>query len=313
MMDTTLLEKEGPVTLEDLRTNFRAHDFSAMSSGYDKEHESSQRNARFKRIVKCFKKAWREQMKEMTGKNMSNFAPSSPVGCMELSESELVAGALVDIMEDEARLDQLLEIGLTVLRQPLEEELEKLTQGKPTEELTEEEFAAVLAPLADQFLGKMMRLLLEVQEADKWMEFTTEMSAHEDYNTQIKENHANIDFLRQWYHLRTKIGGMLSLEDVETEASTDMDRLLASRDLERRLMEEEKYDMLLQAFCRSLNNDIDSQIVYMCDEGLTQKEMAQRLGYANHSTVSKRIKKIYQKCCTFLEGQPKEAETEQQE
>ena len=56
MMDTTLLEKEGPVTLEDLRANFRAHDFSAMSSGYDKEHESSQRNTRFKRIVKCFKR-----------------------------------------------------------------------------------------------------------------------------------------------------------------------------------------------------------------------------------------------------------------
>ena len=140
MMDTTLLEKEGPVTLEDLRANFRAHDFSAMSSGYDKEHESSQRNTRFKRIVKCFKKAWREQMKEMTGKNMVNFAPSSPVGCMELSESELVAGTLVDIMEDEAWLDQLFEIGMTVLRQPLEKELEKRMQGKSMEELTEEEF-----------------------------------------------------------------------------------------------------------------------------------------------------------------------------
>ena len=310
MMDTTLLE-EGPVTLEDLRANFRAHDFSAMSSGYDKEHESSQRNTRFKRIVKCFKKAWREQMKEMTGKNMVNFAPSSPVGCMELSESELVAGTLVDIMEDEARLDQLFEIGMTVLRQPLEKELEKQMQGKSMEELTEEEFSAVLAPLADQFLGKMMRLLLEVQEADKWMTFTTEMSAHEDYNTQIKENHANIDFLRQWYHLRTKIGGMLSLEDVEKEASTDMDRLLMSRGTKQRARNDAKYNMLLQAFCESLNNDIDRKIVYMCDEGLTQKEMAQRLGYANHSTVSKRIKKIYQKCCTFLDSQPKEAKTEQ--
>ena len=310
MMDTTLLEKEGPVTLEDLRANFRAHDFSAMSSGYDKEHESSQRNTRFKRIVKCFKKAWREQMKEMTGKNMVNFAPSSPVGCMELSESELVAGTLVDIMEDEARLDQLFEIGMTVLRQPLEKELEKRIQGKSMEELTEEEFSAVMAPLADQFLGKMMRLLLEVQEADKWMEFTTEMSAHEDYNTQIKENHANIDFLRQWYHLRTKIGGMLSLEDVEKEASTDMDRLLMSRGTKQRARNDAKYNMLLQAFCESLNNDIDRKIVYMCDEGLTQAEIAQRLGYANHSAVSKRIKKIYQKCCTFLESLPKEAEIE---
>ena len=56
MIDTTLLEKEGPVTMEDLRAYFYAHDFSAMSSGYDKEHESDQRNTRFKRIANCFKK-----------------------------------------------------------------------------------------------------------------------------------------------------------------------------------------------------------------------------------------------------------------
>ena len=311
MIDTTLLEKEGPVTLEDLRAYFYAHDFSAISSGYDKEKESSQRNTRFKRIVKCFKKAWREQMGEMTGKLMSVFAPTSAVGCMELSESELVAGILVEVMEDEAQLDRLFEIGLTVLRQPLEEELEKLAQGKPIDELTEEEINTALAPLADQFLSKMMRLLLEVQEADKWMEFSAEMSAHEDFNTQIKENYANITFLRQWYHLRTKIGGMLSLDDSEAaDALTDIDRLVATRDPKRRIKDDEKYDMLLQAFCRSLDNDIDSQIVYMCDEGLTQKEMAQRLGYANHSAVSKRIKKIYQKCCAFLESLPKEVETE---
>lgn len=314
MIDTSLLDKEGPVAIEDLRAYFYLHDFSAMSSGYDKEHESNIRNSRFKRIVKCFKKAWRDQMTEMTGKTMSNFSSSSAVGCMELSESELVAGTLVDIMEDEAQLDQLLEIGLTVLRQPLEEELEKLAQaqGKTVEELTEEEFIAALAPLADLFLSKMMRILLEVQEADKWMDFTKEMSAQEDFNTQLKENHDNIDFRRQWYHLRTKIGAMLSLSEVGDDVSTDMDRILASRDPKQRIQDDEKYDLLLQAFCRSLNNDIDSQIVYMCDEGLTQEEMAQRLGYANHSTVSKRIKKIYQKCCSFLESLPKE-ETEEEE
>ena len=312
MIDTTLLDKEGPVTLEDLRAYFYAHDFSAMSSGYDKEHESNIRNSRFKRIVKCFKKAWRDQMKEMTGKTMSNYTSSSTIGCMELSESELVAGTLVDIMEDEAQLDQLLEIGLTVLRQPLEEELEKLAQGKPMEKLTEEEFIAALAPLADLFLNKMMRILLEVQEADKWMDFTKEMSAQEDFNTQLKENHDNIDFRRQWYHLRTKIGAMLSLSEVGEDVITDMDRILAARDPKRRIQDDEKYDLLLQAFCKSLNNDIDSQIVYMCDEGLTQKEMAQRLGYANHSAVSKRIKKIYQKCCAFLEALPKEDETEEE-
>lgn len=317
MIDTSLLDKEGPVTIEDLRAYFYLNDFSAMSSGYDKEHESNIRNSRFRRIVKHFKKAWRDQMEEMTGKIMSNYTSSSAVGCMELSESELVAGTLVDIMEDEAQLDQLLEMGLTVLRGPLNEELEKLAQaqGKTIEELTEEDFIAVLAPLADLFLNRMMRILLEVQEADKWMDFTKGMPAQEDFNTQLKENHVNIDFRRQWYHLRTKIGAMLSLSDFPDAEYEDSDEAIASsmaKSASERADEDTKYEKLLQAFCASLNDDIDSQIVYMCDEGLTQKEMAQRLGYANHSAVSKRIKKIYQKCCAFLEALPKEDETEEE-
>ena len=34
MVDTSLLEKEGPITLEDLKANFQANDFSAYSSGF---------------------------------------------------------------------------------------------------------------------------------------------------------------------------------------------------------------------------------------------------------------------------------------
>ena len=127
----------------------------------------------------------------------------------------------------------------------------------------------------------------------------------------IKENYDKIDFMRAWYHLRTKIGAMLSLSDFPEAELADSDEAIAgsmTKSERERAEEDAKYDRLLQAFCKTLN-DIDSQIVYMCDEGLTQKEMAERLGYANHSAINKRIKKIYKKCCDFLDAQPKE-ETE---
>ena len=47
MENTSLLEKEGPITLEDLKANFRANDFSAYSSGFGDKEESDERNENF--------------------------------------------------------------------------------------------------------------------------------------------------------------------------------------------------------------------------------------------------------------------------
>ena len=313
MIDTSLLNKDGPITIEDMKEQFRLNDFSAMSSGYNKGKESDAHNTLFNKIVAHFKKAWRGQLHEMTGKYLSVFSASSPIGCMEKSESELVAGTLVHIIDDETKLDQLFDIGLTVLRKPIEAELEKLAQEqeKTAEELTEEEFKAVLDQLADKFLNKMMRLLLETQEVDKWLSFTNEMPAEEDFNKQLKENLDYVDFRRQWYHLQTKIGAMLSLEDVPENAYADPDLLYVIPDPKQRAIDDEKFDLLVQQFCEYLNDDVDSQIVYMTMEGLTQKQMAERLGFRTHSAVSKRLKKLFDKCNTFRETLEK-AETDKE-
>ena len=82
----SLLNREGSITIEDLREHFRLNDFSAMSSGYNKGKESDAHNNLFNKIVAHFKKAWRGQVHGMTGKYLSVFSSSSPVGCMEKSE-----------------------------------------------------------------------------------------------------------------------------------------------------------------------------------------------------------------------------------
>ena len=50
MNDTSLLNKDGPITLEDLREHFRLNDFSAMSSGYNKGKESQTKPFHWKNI-----------------------------------------------------------------------------------------------------------------------------------------------------------------------------------------------------------------------------------------------------------------------
>ena len=299
-MDAGLLEKDGPITLEDLKVRFQANDFSSQSSGFGDQTESGLRNERFMVIRNHFKVAWRQQMKELTGKSMQNFSATSPIGCLEKSEAALVAGTLVDLMEDEQRTDSLLEQGLQILQEPLEAELERhaQTQGKTTDDLSDEELAAALDCLSDQFLGKMMRLLLQAQEAEMWVEFSKSSPAHEDFNDQIKNNFDRIDFIRQWDHLRTKIGATLSLTDMIAAENEDMETAIAGHSP---MDDDKKYDQLMAAFCASLDDDIDAQIVYLCDEGLTHAEIAQRLGFKTHSAVTKRLQKIYKKCCAFLQ------------
>ena len=308
MTNTSLLEKEGPITLDDLKANFRANDFSAYSSGFGDKEESVERNAQYAMIRKHFKRVWYEQLKTMQSKALPYFSDVSPIGCLERSESSLVAGTVVNIMEDEQQTQMLLDIGLQVLQEPLGKELEQLaiSQGKVPEELSEEELSAALDRLSDQFLGKMMNLLLQTQDVPQLLTFSSKMPAHEDFANGSMNDNAKIDFLRKWYHLRTKIGTMLSLSDVEADEHADVEDAMAAMDIQQRIKYDETYDALVAAFCATLDDDIDRQIVYMCDDGLTHAEMARRLGFQTHSAVTKRIQKIYEKCCAFLEAQPKD-------
>ena len=108
MANTSLLEKEGPVTLEDLKANFLENDFSTYSSGFNDKYESVQRTQRFEKIREYFETAWNEQLKVLTGKSMQNFTEHSAVGSLEKSEGNLIAGTLVDVLENEQQTEILL-------------------------------------------------------------------------------------------------------------------------------------------------------------------------------------------------------------
>ena len=314
MEDTSLLEKDGAISIEDLVKHFQKNDFSAMVSLYESEKASSEQNQLYRRAKKHFRTAWNAQMKMLTGKgSLANFSEFAPVRCLEKREEDLISGVVMEVLADEAHSEAIMDQTLEQFREPLLSEIETYaaTIGKTTDSLSEEEFAAAVNQFADLFLGKMMNLLQQTQRVPELIRFMHDTPAHEDFNHSIKENYDKIDFVRAWYHLRTKIGAMLSLSDFPETELADSDEAIASsmtKSERERAEEDAEYDRLLQAFCKTLN-DIDSQIVYMCDEGLTQKEMAARLGYANHSAVSKRLKKIYKKCCVFLDAQPKD-ETE---
>jgi len=314
MVDTSLLEKDGAISIEDLIKHFQTNDFSAMVSLYDSEKATGERNQLYHRAKKHFRIAWDTQMKMLTGESsLANFSEFAPVRYLERREEDLFSGIVMELLADEVHSEAIMNQILEQFREPLLVEIEvyAATIGKPMDSLSEDELSTAVNQFADLFLGKMMKLLQQTQQVPTLVRFMHDTPAHEDFNNSIKENYDRIDFMRAWYHLRTKIGAMLSLSDFPEAELADSDEAIASfmtKSECERAEEDAKYDRLLQAFCKTLS-DIDSQIVYMCDEGLTQKEMAGRLGYANHSAVSKHLKKIYKKCCAFLDAQPKD-ETE---
>jgi hypothetical protein len=209
-------------------------------------------------------------------------------------------------MEIEEQMEALLDIGLRVLQEPLEMELEKLAlaKGKTPEELSEEEFAVVLDRLSDQFLGKMMNLLLQTQEIDQWVKFTKDTPAHEDFNEKILLNYDKITFERKWDHLRTRIGRLLELDETTAETYRDpnMEKPIYAVDMGLAPVEtdEEAYEQLLSAFIATVQDPVDQEIMYLRARGWKQKEIAEHLQFKDHTNVSKRMQKLQEQCRAFL-------------
>lgn len=307
-MENNLLERGAPITMEELQEIFHARDFSAMTSGYDPAKATPAKNAMYLKIKKLFRTAWMEQMGLLTKtKTLRNFSSNSPIGCLEESEEKLVAGTVMELVANEEHCTFLLDQVFESMQEHILAEVIKVAEatGKPAEELTDQEIHYALNTFADEFLARMMNLLLRVQEVPMLLDFMADSPATEDFDEGIFQNHDKIDFERQWYHLRTKIGNLLSLtpEMMEETPEDISDMATEAIDLGMTPVKttEEVYRQLLRAFIDSLDDDIDRQIIFLRDQGATQEEIAAALGYANHSAVAKRMKRLKEKFHVFMD------------
>jgi hypothetical protein len=110
---------------------------------------------------------------------------------------------------------------------------------------------------------------------------------HRDYSGM--PSHVKIDFQRSYYHTRAET-------KVIPDTDKDGEPIYAPHypnefaEVETRLW----FDGFLSRF-----NEKDREIARLTEEGYTQKEVAIKLGYANHSAVSKRIKFMYREFQKF--------------
>ena len=307
MVDTSLLNKEGSITIEDLKEHFRLNDFSALTSNYKSKTATSEQNEIYIKAKSFFKTSWEKEMKKLTGKgSLRDYTGNAPVRCLEEAEENLIAGTVMELLKNEEYCAALMDQVFVSMQEPIMKEIAKFAaaRNKPMEMLTNEELQQALDAFADEFLSRMMNLLQQVQEVSALLKFMKKMPAAEDFDESVLENRPKMDFVRKWDHPRTKVGGMLPLtEEMTEEIPGDLSR--AARDavelgITPVATAEEVEQQLLMAFIDSLDNEIDREIMYRRVDGKTQKEIAMALGYSNHTPVTKRLQRLEKEFVAFI-------------
>ena len=209
----------------------------------------------------------------------------------------------MEILQDDTLTEMYGQISAEVVAEPLTKELAKYAEehGKTVDDLTEEEIGLVMDDFSNRFLGNAVNMLQQTQSVPEIMDISSKMAAHEDFASTKGRNYDKMDFRRRWYHLRAKIDTTLSYDEIVENEFADPESTAAFSTIEESMDQDELYGMLLEAVCDSCDDDIDRQIILMCDEQLTQKEIAEKLGFKSQGAVSKRLKKLRKKYSEIFE------------
>ena len=119
-----------------------------------------------------------------------------------------------------------------------------------------------------------------------------ENSDEQDFNTAVSDNHRYIDHLRRYEHTRAETK-VISVEEISDE--NPKERYIYDEYNFEETTLEEKYEKFLASL-----NETDRTIIEMSRQGYTQNQIAEKLGYANNSPVSKHLDKLYYQCKAFI-------------
>ena len=155
--------------------------------------------------------------------------------------------------------------------------------------------------LAGLFMEEMMMTAQKTPEIFAALhKGDTKLTAHEDFNDSVCENHDKINFLKRWTHSDTQLGAALSLEEV---MESDRDAVENASDFFSPAESTEKaYMELRNGFLAMLSED-DRIIFIMRENGKTQKEIAEALGYKTHSAVTKRLQAMREQFELYIKEQ----------
>lgn len=291
MKKSSLLEKECPITIEDLKANFKENDFTTMKSKFNPKKASKGELFLYGRAKTIFQQSWNEKMGELTGlSSLLNFSDDSPLVSLEKTDETLVTGLVMELRDKEEVVDKIFDDFAEKTEEPFIEEVKKYAEanGKDPDDLTNEELETIFNGIVDKFLARMMSLFLQTQNVPELVELQKSMATHEDFSKSVVQNFSKIDFDRKWTHSRSEAGAALSLDGlidafqdaIPVEPLDNATEEVELIDLERKVLEN--------------LNETDKEIYLMKKQGYSQNEIAEKIGFKSASAVSKRLANIKQ-------------------
>ena len=266
-LDTTLFDLDRAPTIKEMRAFFKKHDWSAAKITEPKSRTTEDHEA-ISRISHIMDAAFEQEARKRGLPAWSGyFDHTVRMNGEKLQDNPLIA--LRDSVED------LVSDGVRLLLTGPDEIVESIFSQFDFDD-------SDFDKKADDFMHTAVGTMLDVIEYDKLAEVVQSLSAAEDFNPYIKPNFRAQDHNKSWYHTdaETKVE---YCPDPEAKLRPDQ----AMVDPERIAI----FNLMVEDYWNTLD-DTEKKIHRLTEYGYTQKEVAEKLGCANNSAVSKRLKKM---------------------
>ena len=242
----------------------------------------------FVRTKKIFGEYWLGNLRKFGVKRkMKNFSKDYPVNFLENADADYFSEQISEVYTDPDKLNECVDRFFEMYEQPVMLGLDSYAKsvGKEVDDLTDEEIHTVVEKVAGVIDETLIETVMQGQQVPAIFGISKKIPQHEDYTEKLSQD--KINFYNKWTHAKTKLGAPLLFSELSEDEATNIEgaKMFFANNPE----EERRYIFLRDEFAKTLNGT-DREIYYLLEKGITQKEIAKRLGYKTHSAVSKRMK-----------------------
>lgn len=277
-----------PEQLDELQSFFQNNDFTANMTLNRECNLKGEQAEIFVRIKKIFDEYWLGNLRKIGVKRkMKNYSKDHPVNFLENADADYFSEQISEIYTDPDKLSEYIDRFFEMYGEPVMLGLDSYAKsvGKEIDDLTDEEIHTVVEKVAGVIDETLIETVMQGQQVPAIFGISRKVPQHEDFTEKLSQD--KINFYNKWTHAKTKLGAPLLFSELSDDESTNIEgaKLFFANNPE----EERRYIFLRDEFAKTLNGT-DREIYYLLEKGITQKEIAQRLGYKTHSAVSKRMK-----------------------
>ena len=290
--------KLAPEQLEMLVKGFQKHDFTQevyLPGGMENPEDEPERKYNpLENRVRSYMK--RNLLALGFTRNINNFTEQHPANLLISADAQYISDEAVKILEDaeqtEAAIDQYMELFAPIIEYTAKSYCN--AKGKTLDELDDSDVWRIMDRVTSVSNIELMNVVMQGQQFSAINEIAHYNLTHEDFGN--KFNFDSINFHEQWTRCDTLVQEMLSLDaELEKEAENPD----APVTIEQGHEVDYVGQVLINSFCETLN-DIDATIFRMRMDDHTYAQIAEKLGYKNHSAVLKRVRKIAERWTEYM-------------